>query len=99
MSKSKKSKILTKTEEFVNKVANKGNPQKDKDLEKRKEGFTKGLDALRKEYRLDFVPTMDFVEYKVIPDEISLAILILNKHKMRYIYNLVEIKEESKNDN
>jgi len=60
----------------------------------KKEEFTKEYEALRKKYGLELSPAMDFYEYKVLPEEVQLALLILNKHKVRYVFNLVELKQD-----
>lgn len=62
----------------------------------KKENFTKEYNELREKYKLDLIPTMDFYEYKVLPEELQLALLILNKHKVRYVFNLVELKDDNK---
>ena len=69
------------------------NKEKD-NLQISKEKFTEELNALREKYGLDLLPTMDFFEYKVLPEEVQLALLILNKHKVRYVFNLVEVKKD-----
>ena len=62
----------------------------------RKENFTQELEKLRNKYQLDLLPSLDFYEYKVLPEEVQLALLVLNKHKARYIFSLVELQQ---NDN
>lgn len=75
----------------------KNNPQnKDKDIEKRKEEFTKKFNALKSEYELDLLPVLDFVEYKVLPEELQLALTVMNKHKLRYVFNLIDINDDKK---
>jgi hypothetical protein len=61
------------------------------DLEERKKEFTKEFNELRKQYAIDLKPSLDFYEYKELPEEVKLSILVLGKHKARYIYELVEI--------
>lgn len=73
---------------------NSENQEKVKESER--EQFQKELEALREKYHLDLVPVMDFFEYKVLPEELQLALLILGKHKVRYIFKLVEIKGNDK---
>ena len=83
------------TEKFIETSA-----KSKKTLEKRKEAFSAGLEALRKEYKLDLLPTMDFIEFKQLPVDIQLALEVLNKYPMRYVYGLIEVKEgDSKNEN
>lgn len=59
-------------------------------LEQRKKQFLEELTVLKKQYNLNFEPKMDFFEFRVLPDEVKLAILVLSKFKMRYILELVE---------
>lgn len=66
----------------------------DLSLEDRKKAFKEEYEALRKKYSLDMSPEVDFYEYKVLPAEVQLALVILSKHPMRYIFNLVEIKQD-----
>lgn len=62
------------------------------DLKERKASFTKEFEELKKKYNLDFSPLLNFPEYRIIPDDVQLALVVINKHKTNYILNLVEVK-------
>jgi hypothetical protein len=63
-------------------------------LEQRKEGFNKELNEIREKYKLDISPLIDFVDYKIIPEEVQLSLMIINKHRTQYIFKLVELKQD-----
>lgn len=68
------------------------------ELEQRKDTFKKEFEELRKKYKIDLLPTMDFYEFKIFPVDLQLALQVISKYQVRYIYNLVETKDKS-NDN
>jgi len=87
-----------KTETFVENAKKvikrkEGNP-----LQDRKDKFTVEFGELQNKYKLKLYPIMDFVEYKQIPADIQLALLVLNKHTVAYIFDLIE-SEGSNDDN
>jgi hypothetical protein len=53
-------------------------------IEKKIELFEKELGELLEKHNLDMTIMMDFPEYRILPEEIQLAIIVLNKHRMQY---------------
>jgi len=68
------------------------------ELEQRKNTFKKEFEELRKKHKIDLLPQMDFFEFKILPIDLQLAIQIIGKYHVRYVYDLVETKDKS-NDN
>ena len=62
------------------------------ELEQRKNTFKKEFEELRKQHKIDFF------EFKILPIDLQLAIQIISKYHVRYVYDLVETKDKS-NDN
>lgn len=68
------------------------------ELEQRKDNFKKEFEELRNKHKVDLQPRMDFFEFKILPVDLQLALIVLSKYQFKYVYDLVEVKDKS-NDN
>jgi hypothetical protein len=71
----KKEKKIQKPAESIEKI----------DFQKRSDGFISDMQLLKIKHGLDFQISMDFPEYKELPDDLKLALTVMNKHKYRYV--------------
>jgi len=51
----------------------------------------KEIGELEKKYGLSLSVTLDFPRYKELPEEVKLAIIILNKHEAKFVRAYKEI--------
>lgn len=55
------------------------------DFQKRADEFLKQLELLKNTHRIDFQIQLDFPEYKILPNDLQLALAVISKHKMTYV--------------
>jgi len=65
------------------------------DFQKRVDDFIKELDVLKAKYKVDFKISIDFPDYKVLPDDLQLGLRVVGKHRMNYIvgFSDTEVKD------
>lgn len=68
------------------------------DSQKRHDDFFADLKALSEKYKVDFNISIDFPEYKVLPDELQLALMVMSKHKNRFILGLKDTEVQHGNE-
>ncbi|MDE1868039.1 MAG: hypothetical protein KGI08_10075, partial [Thaumarchaeota archaeon] len=61
------------------------------DIKARVELFNKELTALLQKYHLKMEGGMDFPQYKILPTELQLAILLIQQHRGQYLMNLIDL--------
>lgn len=65
--------------------------KKPKDFQKTIE---KDFESLLQEHGVSVQVLIDFPEYKIVPEEIRLALRIIEKHKHNFVLNFIEVKKE-----
>jgi len=60
--------------------------QKKKDIKR----FEKELEELKEKYKLDPVATLEFPQYRVLPDDVLLALKIIEKHQYKIMLSYKE---------
>jgi hypothetical protein len=58
--------------------------------EKKKKEFSEQFNKLLSEFGYKIQISLDFPEYKVLPEDIKLALLVLNKHKNQFLLDFIE---------
>lgn len=58
------------------------------DLQKRSNAFFADLKDLQDKHKADINISIDFPEYKILPDELRLALSVMSKHKMQFVIGL-----------
>jgi hypothetical protein len=59
-------------------------------MEKKIRSFEKELEAIKKRYGIDPVATLEFPQYRVLPDELLLALRIIEKHEYKIMLSYKE---------
>lgn len=59
-------------------------------FQEKSENFVKELGELKTKYEIDFDIKMDFPEYKILPDDVKLAIAVIAKHKTNFVLHLID---------
>lgn len=62
-------------------------------FESKKQDFAKDFQNLLEKYEIKVAIRLDFPEYKILPDEVKLALIVINKHKNQFVLDFVESKE------
>lgn len=62
------------------------------DIKKRIKGFEKDLEILKKKHGLDPVATVEFPQFRVLPDDLLLAMKIIEKYQYKIMLTYKEIK-------
>ncbi len=55
------------------------------------QNFEKELADLKKKYNLDPIATIEFPQYRVLPDDVLLALKIIEKHQYKIMLSYKEI--------
>lgn len=58
------------------------------DFQKRADAFFADLKELQDKHKTDINISIDFPEYKILPDELRLALSVMSKHKMQFVIGL-----------
>ena len=59
-------------------------------IETKKQEFSKEFNDLLLKYGYKVQISLDFPEYKVLPDDLKLALVVMNKHKNQFLLNFIE---------
>ena len=59
-------------------------------FKQRTDVFNKELDAVLEKYDLVIITKMEFPQYNIVPDEVKLAVSVLNNHKVQLTSNVTE---------
>lgn len=74
-------------------------PQLPLAYQERVKAFNDELDALMSKYHLKLQGDMDFPQYKILPPEVQLALIVLEQHKARFMFKLEDtLLEDSKKE-
>lgn len=57
----------------------------EKELNNRKEEFFKEFVELQKKHKFSLDIKLDFPEYKILPDDVKLALKVISKHKTGFV--------------
>ena len=60
------------------------------EAKKRIEEFEKELQDLKKKYNLDPIATIEFPQYRVLPEELLLALKIIERHNYKIMLSYKE---------
>jgi len=63
---------------------------------KKKDTFLQEFEDLKKKHNVEMEVSMDFPMYKVLPDDVKLALLVLQKHNVQYQLSVKEVKDDNK---
>ena len=57
--------------------------------------FFEDLKKLQEQHKGNIDISIDFPDYKVLPDDLQLALMVMSKHKLRYVigFKKLEVKE------
>jgi len=56
--------------------------------------FSQEFNNLLQKYGYQVQIVLDFPEYKVLPDDLKLALLVMNQHKNQFLLNFLEVEGE-----
>jgi len=57
------------------------------------QNFEKELKELKAKYGIDPVATLEFPQYRVLPEEVQLALKIIEKHKYKIMLSYMKLEE------
>ena len=64
-----------------------------KNIKKNIENYEKKLKELEKEYNIKPTVSIEFPQYKVLPDEVLLALKVLEAHKYKFMLSYTEVND------
>lgn len=64
--------------------------KKSLNFQEKTEKFIKELGELKTKYEIDFDIKMDFPEYRILPEDVKLALAVIAKHKTNFNLHLVD---------
>jgi hypothetical protein len=82
------------SENILDKILNKESDPTATDPNKE---FRKDFEELLKKYNLTMKVTLEFPEYKILPTDVQLALIVISKHKNMFITNFVKKEEKDAN--
>lgn len=56
------------------------------------QNFEKELQQLKEKYNIDPVATLEFPQYKILPDEVLLALEVIKRHQYKIMLSYKEIE-------
>lgn len=60
------------------------------ELKERIKSYEEGLKKLKEEFNMDPVATLEFPQYRVLPDEVLLALKIIERHNYKIMLSYKE---------
>ena len=60
------------------------------DLKVREEAFLKEFKELEKKHKVSLVINLNLPEYRILPEDIKLALLVIGKHKTEFVLSCKE---------
>lgn len=67
---------------------------KTKEIEKHIESYEKELEKLKRKYGLDPIVTIEFPQYRALPEEVLLALKVLQNHDYKFMLTYNVLKEK-----
>jgi len=66
-------------------------------LEEKKQKFGEEFNNLLKKYNYKVQVSLNFPEYKILPTDLQLALVIIDKHKNEFLINFIDLGEQNEN--
>lgn len=66
-------------------------------LEAKKQKFGEEFNNLLKKYNYKLQVNLNFPEYKILPPELQLALVVIDKHKNEFLINFIDLGEKNAN--